>query len=44
MYNKLRKRAADELDLIKGERLSYIKRSNKRVHNVGDIGLRPLGV
>ncbi len=42
MCNKLRKRAADELDLA--ERLSYVKRGNKRARKVRDIGLRTLGV
>jgi hypothetical protein len=42
--DKLHKRAADELDLTEGERLSRVKRSNKRAHEVGDIGSRTLGV
>jgi hypothetical protein len=42
MCNKLRKRAADELDLV--ERLSYVKKGNKRVYKVRDVGLRTLGV
>jgi hypothetical protein len=39
MYNKLRKRAADELDLVEG-----VKRSKKRAREVGDVGSRTLGV
>jgi hypothetical protein len=42
MCNELRKRAADELDLA--ERLSYIKKGNKRAYEVRDVGLRTLGV
>jgi hypothetical protein len=42
MYNELRKRATDELDLV--ERLSHVKRGNKRAREVRDIGLRTLGV
>jgi hypothetical protein len=42
--DKLHRRAANELDLIEGERLSHIKRSNKRAREVGDIGLRTSGV
>jgi len=44
MCNELQRRAANELDLIEEEYLSYIKRSNKRARNVGDIGLRTLRV
>jgi hypothetical protein len=44
MCNELRKRAANELDLVEGGRLSRVKRSNKRAREVGDIGLRTLGV
>jgi hypothetical protein len=44
MCNELRKRAANELDLAEGERLSCVKRSNKRARNMGNIGLRTLGV
>jgi deoxyribose-phosphate aldolase len=42
MCNELRKRAADELDLV--ERLSHVKRGNKRAREVRDIGSRTLGV
>jgi hypothetical protein len=44
MCNKLYKRATNKLDLIEGGHLSYIKRSNKRAHKVGDIGSRTSGV
>jgi hypothetical protein len=40
IYNKLYKRAINKLNLA--ERLSYIKRGNKRAHKVRDIGLRTL--
>ena len=40
MCNELRKRAADELDLIEGERLPRVERSNKRARDVGDVGSR----
>jgi hypothetical protein len=42
MCDELRKWAADELDLV--ERLFYVERGNKRAREVGDIGLRTLGV
>lgn len=42
MCDELRKRAADELDLV--ERFSYVERGNKRAREVGDVGLRTLGV
>ncbi|MCJ1386339.1 hypothetical protein MMC17_009465 [Xylographa soralifera] len=42
MYDELRKRAADELDLA--ERLFYVERGNKRAREVGDVGSRTLGV
>ncbi len=42
MCNELRKQAANKLDLA--ERLSHIKRGNKRARKVGDIGSRTLGV
>jgi len=42
IYNELRKRATNELDLV--EYLSYVKRGNKRAREVRDIGLRTSGV
>jgi hypothetical protein len=42
MYNKLHKQAANELDLV--ERLSHVKKSNKKAREVRDIRLRTLGV
>jgi hypothetical protein len=44
MCDELRKRAADELDLVEGECLSRVERSNKRAREVGDVGSRTLGV
>jgi hypothetical protein len=40
MCDKLCKRAVNELDLVKGERLSRVKRSNKRAREVRDVSLR----
>jgi hypothetical protein len=42
MCNELRKRAADELDLV--ERLSHVEKSNKRAREVRDIRSRTSGV
>jgi len=44
MYNKLRKQATNKLNLVKGERLSRVKRSNKKAREVRDISLRTLRV
>jgi hypothetical protein len=43
MCNKLRKQAANELDLAERGRLSHVERSNKRVRKVEDISSRTLG-
>jgi hypothetical protein len=42
MYDELRKRTADELDLAK--RLSHVKRGNKRAREVGNVKSRTSGV
>ena len=44
MCDKLYKRAANKLDLAKEERLSRVKRSNKRARDVGNVSLRTLRV
>jgi hypothetical protein len=44
MCDELRKRAADELDLAEGGRLSRVERSNKRAREVRDVGSKTSGV